>query len=154
MPEPTFDPPFKMLRETSFHIVAGIHIGEYSHYADTDAVITVGATPGFIDHDGVHHTHQPVGYQNIDKGKVEMAADWVLRQVAGERTVTIRSERGKQRPPLVAGVAILKLGGYYHDVMTCLIRALPAAGAGYLTDFRCLNLLKEFDREINYRGKQ
>lgn len=123
------------------HVVAGISIGPMGGIPDTiQAVLTVAARPGHVA-DSIPHRHIPLSYQNMDLGDLYKASIWVHQQTGGERTVLIRSERGRQRPALVAAMCVLNMGGYYADALSCIRSADPNA----LTDFRYLNILREED---------
>ena len=127
-----------------FHVVAGIHIGAMSklpHGHNIHSVVTVADQPGLVP-DGVSHKHLPLSYQSMNQDTLLEAVLWTLEQVHLEHTVLIRSERGLQRPALVAATVVLHMGGWYFDAMTCVKKANPKA----LTDFRYLNMLKETDK--------
>lgn len=133
------------------HCVAGIFIGRMGIVPGTpkiQSVLTVAAVAGVVP-DGVHHRHQPLSYLATSDSEVAEAAGWVLRQTSSERTVLVRSEGGRQRPGLIVGMAVLLMGGYYHDAITCVRHARSDA----LTDFRYLALLKESDDLLNQRHR-
>lgn len=130
------------------HVVAGMHIGRMAMTLPErfGAVLTVAERPGTVP-DHVAHRHQHLSYFEMDLGALDDCVSWVLGQLAAERVVLIRSEAGRQRPALVAGLAILGLGGYYADAVYCVRKGDPHA----LTDFRYLQLLRNTDEAINAR---
>jgi hypothetical protein len=134
-----------------FHAVAGMFIGGMGQLP-TDpkiqAVLTVAAQPGHVP-DGIHHRHLPISYQLTQMPEVSAGVEWVLNQVLAERTVLVRSEGGRQRPGLVVAMAVLMMGGYYHDALNAVRHARVSA----LTDFRYLQLLTDADKVLNQRRR-
>jgi hypothetical protein len=130
------------------HVVAGMHIGCMGMFLPDHiaAVLTVAKNPGTVP-DKVAHRHQHLSYFDLDAVALDECVTWVLGQLSAERAVLIRSEGGRQRPALVAGMVILRLGGYYSDALYCLMKADPLA----FSDFRYRQVLREADESINAR---
>jgi hypothetical protein len=132
------------------HVVAGMHIGPMALTLPEwfGAVLTVAEKPGTVP-DKIAHKHLHLSYYDMDRRDLDAAAEWVMSHIESEHPVLIRSEAGRQRPALVAGLVILGLGGFYADALFCLRKANPSS----LTDFRYLALLRDLDNEINKRLK-
>lgn len=131
------------------HVVAGMHIGPMGILApgSFDSVLTVAAVPGQVP-ETIRHRHHPLPYTAIpDHLDLANAQKWVNTQVAADRTVLVRSERGLQRPALVVALAILAIGGRYGDASRCLYLANPEC----FTDFRYHALVKAEDERIAAR---
>lgn len=131
------------------HIVAGMHIGGLEPRpvdGEFDAILDLGRVTGYAA-DGVKHAHVHIPYGYLEPEPLNTAVDWTLGQLTKDRSVLIRSERGRQRPALVVGMCVLQLGGRYFDALTCVRRA----GASILTDFRYLQHLRETDANLNPR---
>jgi hypothetical protein len=132
-----------------FHAVAGIFIGQMGwlpREPEIQSVLTVAEQPGIVA-DDIRHRHLPLSYQTMVMTDLEAAVEWVLVQVATQRTVLVRSEGGLQRPGLVVALAVLALGGHYQDAVTCVRHA----HTGALTDFRYLEILKAGDAVMRKR---
>lgn len=129
------------------HVVAGMHIGQMNpqpKHGEFNSVLSIAVGAGTVE-DGVRNKHLYLPYVgDIDRRDLDEAAFWVQQQVQIDRTVLIRSDSGRQRPGLVAGYVILRLGGRYLDAVTCVRKANPAA----LSDFRYLNMLRGLDAEM------
>jgi hypothetical protein len=143
MPE-TLDPQQRVNKQQGpfHHVCAGIHIGSVvpqPKAGEFDCVLTLAAEPRSVD-DSIRHRHIPLGYQSLDHAALDQAVQWVYAQFCADRTVLIRSEAGKQRPGLVAALALVQMGGTYLDALLCVRAANPAA----LTDFRYLTALRTY----------
>ncbi len=131
------------------HLVAGIHIGTYRPAivgGEFDAVLSVGREAGTAP-EGVRHAHIHLPYGEMNTAALDNAVDWIRGQLSRDRTILIRSEKGKQRPALVAAMTVIRLGGSYFDATSCARRA----GHDVLTDFRYLALLRHEDAAVNKR---
>jgi hypothetical protein len=139
---PNFRQPFQ-------HVIAGLHLGAMTpnpHEGEFDSILSVGDEPGSVP-DLVHHRHVPLNYSNLDIESFTNAVHWTLGQLAHDRKILVRSERGLQRPALVVAVCILRMGGSYYDATSCVWKANPQA----LSDFRYKQLLANIDQVLKQR---
>ncbi len=138
--EPAGGPPFR-------HCVAGLHIGKMTPRpveGEFDSVLTVAREAGHVP-DLVRHRHTPLTYAVLPAEHLHDVVVWTESQLVEDRKILIRSEGGRQRPGLIVGAIIIRMGGSYADALTCVRRADPGA----LTDFRYLDLLRSLDQALN-----
>lgn len=126
------------------HVVAGMHLGRMEPTplkGEFDAVLSVGDEPGPAEKGlRLKHVHLAYGPGLPDP---EMAADcvhWVMGHIGQDRKVLVRSEGGKNRPALIIGMVVLRMGGSYWDAMFSLREARYDA----LDNLRFRRLLQAF----------